>query len=166
MALATDSMKTTEDKEEIVIFDGSSTEEINHAKSFWKSLTLQPPLESRLVSADIRQRLRIAAPVAETIIHPPTHTRDELKTAVFLHHAHENILKDEKEKYQKTMSQREAALNLLHKQRMERLQKEMISLPFKPKQTELVVNTVDSNGILDALRLSQEYDEFSECRNH
>lgn len=159
MALAADVKKSSE-VEDLLIFNGSPSEDISHAKSFWKSLTLQPPLESRLVSADIRQRLRVAAPIPQAKKHPPTNARDEAKTAVFLHRANENILKDEKEKYQKTMVQREAVLNLLHKQRMERLQKEMISLPFKPNQT-VYVKTADSDNLLDELYLSQLPEGYS-----
>jgi len=44
----------------VIMFTGSSEQDISHAKSFWKSLNLQPPLESRLVSSDIKQRLPVA----------------------------------------------------------------------------------------------------------
>lgn len=42
------------------IFVGSSPEDVSYAKTFWNSLALQPPVESRLVSADISQRLKVA----------------------------------------------------------------------------------------------------------
>lgn len=42
------------------VFDGASEEDVAYAKVFWNSLSLQPPIESRLVSADIRQRLKVA----------------------------------------------------------------------------------------------------------
>uniref|UniRef100_A0A671SGY2 Cilia- and flagella-associated protein HOATZ n=1 Tax=Sinocyclocheilus anshuiensis TaxID=1608454 RepID=A0A671SGY2_9TELE len=42
------------------VFDGASQEDVAYAKVFWSSLSLQPPIESRLVSADIRQRLKVA----------------------------------------------------------------------------------------------------------
>lgn len=45
---------------ELTEFSGSSEEDINYAKTFWQSVHLQPPVESRLVSSDIKQRLRIA----------------------------------------------------------------------------------------------------------
>lgn len=41
-------------------FSGSSPEDISYAKTFWQSVQLQPPMESRLVSSDIKQRLRVA----------------------------------------------------------------------------------------------------------
>lgn len=43
-----------------VAFDGSTEEEILDAKLFWESLLLIPPHESRLVSDDVNQRLKIA----------------------------------------------------------------------------------------------------------
>jgi len=42
------------------VFNGASQEDVAYAKVFWNSLSLQPPIESRLVSADIRQRLKVA----------------------------------------------------------------------------------------------------------
>ncbi|KAK3601598.1 hypothetical protein CHS0354_027845 [Potamilus streckersoni] len=47
---------------EIVEFAGSSKEDINYATTFWQSIQLQPPMESRLVSSDIKQRLKVAPP--------------------------------------------------------------------------------------------------------
>ena len=44
------------------VFSGSSKEDQACAKLFWQSLTLHPPIESRLVSGDVHQRLRKAGP--------------------------------------------------------------------------------------------------------
>lgn len=44
------------------VFEGSSQEDVAYAKVFWSSLCLQPPIESSLVSVDIRQRLKVAKP--------------------------------------------------------------------------------------------------------
>jgi hypothetical protein len=41
-------------------FSGCSPEDVAYAKTFWQSVQLQPPMESRLVSSDIKQRLRVA----------------------------------------------------------------------------------------------------------
>lgn len=43
-------------------FSGSSKEDQACAKLFWQSLTLHPPIESRLVSGDVHQRLPKAGP--------------------------------------------------------------------------------------------------------
>ena len=39
------------------VFTGSPPDEINYAEAFWHSVRLQPTMESRLVSSDIKQRL-------------------------------------------------------------------------------------------------------------
>ncbi|XP_029429486.1 UPF0722 protein C11orf88 homolog [Rhinatrema bivittatum] len=45
-----------------MIFAGSSEQDIAFASFFWKSVTLHPPIESRLVSSEIQQRLKVAQP--------------------------------------------------------------------------------------------------------
>ena len=47
---------------EITEFSGSSTDDSEYAKSFWQSVQLLPPIESRLYSSSISQRLRTAQP--------------------------------------------------------------------------------------------------------
>ena len=41
-------------------FSGSSEDDMAYAKTFWQSVQLLPPMESRLVSCDIKQRLKRA----------------------------------------------------------------------------------------------------------
>ena len=45
---------------ETIVFSGSSPEDGAYAKSFWHSVQLLPPMESRLVSSHISQRLKTA----------------------------------------------------------------------------------------------------------
>ena len=47
---------------ERTVFSGCSEDDQACAKLFWQSLTLQPPIESRLVSGDVGQRLKVAPP--------------------------------------------------------------------------------------------------------
>nr|XP_029509984.1 UPF0722 protein C11orf88 homolog isoform X1 [Oncorhynchus nerka] len=61
-------LETELDKYFFTVFDGSSPEDVSHAKQLWTSLSLLPPLESRLVNADIRQRLPIARTNNETLL--------------------------------------------------------------------------------------------------
>ncbi|XP_052372058.1 cilia- and flagella-associated protein HOATZ isoform X8 [Oncorhynchus keta] len=61
-------LETELDKYFFTVFDGSSPEDVSHAKQLWTSLSLLPPLESRLVNADIRQRLPIARTNQETLL--------------------------------------------------------------------------------------------------
>lgn len=44
------------------VFEGSAAEDVYHARQLWSSLSLLPPLESCLVSTDIRQRLPMSRP--------------------------------------------------------------------------------------------------------
>nr|CAB3226510.1 UPF0722 protein C11orf88 homolog [Phallusia mammillata]CAB3226511.1 UPF0722 protein C11orf88 homolog [Phallusia mammillata] len=130
------SKKNANNKEDspppVTIFHGSNSDDIEHAKSFWRSLTLHPPLESRLVSADIRQRLRIApAPDKATGNKKTTKDAEAFESALFLHKAHEKLIQDERVRYRTLSQQRESVLDLLHKQREQRIQKEMISKDFK-----------------------------------
>ena len=46
-------------------FSGSSEEDVSYATNFWQSIQLHPPMESRLVSSDIKQRLKIAPPSSQ-----------------------------------------------------------------------------------------------------
>ncbi|XP_043936923.1 cilia- and flagella-associated protein HOATZ isoform X5 [Protopterus annectens] len=98
-----------------LLFAGSSEEDVEFAKAFWNSVALHPPLESRLVSADIKQRLRVAQP------HPSQPQRNfahepqaiEIKTVQLLLEAHRKQKIEEKSQY-------------LEK-------KESVSAPYKPK---------------------------------
>lgn len=52
-------------KQNATSFEGSSEEDINYATNFWQSIQLHPPMESRLVSSDIKQRLKVAPPSSQ-----------------------------------------------------------------------------------------------------
>jgi hypothetical protein len=54
-------------KGETTTFYGSSAEDVSYATNFWQSIQLHPPMESRLVSSDIKQRLKIAPPSSQGV---------------------------------------------------------------------------------------------------
>ena len=58
MAVKTEVVDLTNQQDRLA-FTGSSEEDIAYARTFWQSLHLLPPMESRLVSSDIKQRLRV-----------------------------------------------------------------------------------------------------------
>ncbi|XP_043936921.1 cilia- and flagella-associated protein HOATZ isoform X3 [Protopterus annectens] len=95
-----------------LLFAGSSEEDVEFAKAFWNSVALHPPLESRLVSADIKQRLRVAQP------HPSQPQRNfahepqaiEIKTVQLLLEAHRKQKIEEKSQYLEKSS---ASLSLM-----------------------------------------------------
>ena len=114
------------DTPEITVFQGSPPEDVEHAKSFWKSLTLQPPLESRLVSAEIRQRLRVAPPPSRLQCRREINVQKDQKQEQLREKIKKMELDEERMKYRRLAQKREAVLDLLYKQRAQRLEKEMI----------------------------------------
>ncbi|XP_018610678.1 cilia- and flagella-associated protein HOATZ isoform X1 [Scleropages formosus] len=113
------------------VFAGSSPEDVAYAKVFWNSFNLHPPLESRLVSADMRQRLQVAGSTRDSRGCPTSDRRDEKLQEVYIKQRLE-----EKQRYLEMAKKRDDTLALLKKQREERIKKEMISLPYKPNQCE------------------------------
>ncbi|XP_056108898.1 cilia- and flagella-associated protein HOATZ [Rhinichthys klamathensis goyatoka] len=113
------------------VFDGASQEDVAYAKVFWNSLSLQPPIESRLVSADIRQRLKVAKTPHSTNAgaNQASSWDDEIQQDVYLKQKQE-----ERQKYMEMAKKRDQIIALLKKQRAERIKKEMISYQHKPRK--------------------------------
>ncbi|XP_078613213.1 cilia- and flagella-associated protein HOATZ [Branchiostoma floridae x Branchiostoma japonicum] len=121
------------------IFCGSSKEDVEYAKVFWKSITLQPPMESRLVSGDTRQRLKVASASFQpkNFAHEPV--PDSPRLTQFLEEAHRQEHVEETEKRRQLSIKKEQQQLLLQKQREERMQREEILRGHKPRQrTELI----------------------------
>lgn len=114
------------------VFDGSSSEDVFHAKLLWNSLSLLPPLESRLVSSDIRQRLPVARP-PDTSAAARKSTSDPRKS---LQDPNQQQRQEERQRYMNMAKQKEEIMSLLRKHREQRIQKERVSLPYKPKQSD------------------------------
>ncbi|XP_016151378.1 UPF0722 protein C11orf88 homolog [Sinocyclocheilus grahami] len=109
------------------VFDGASQEDVAYAKVFWSSLSLQPPIESRLVSADIRQRLNVAkTPNYSALQH------EELMSQP-VEGSYGSLIKEES-----IAKKRDQIIALLKKQRDERIKREMISYRNKPRKGNLV----------------------------
>lgn len=110
------------------VFDGSSPEDVSHARQLWSSLSLLPPLESRLVSADIRQRLPVSRPQRSSSTGPKQPSAPEPPSVPALRQRRE-----ERQRYEAMADQRREILALLRRQREQRIQKELLSVDFKPK---------------------------------
>ncbi|XP_039517589.1 cilia- and flagella-associated protein HOATZ [Pimephales promelas] len=130
------------------VFNGASQEDVAYAKVFWNSLSLQPPIESRLVSADIRQRLKVAKTPHSTNAGANqaswSKRDDEIQQDVYLKQKQE-----ERQKYLEMAKKRDQIIALLKKQRAERIKKEMISYQHKPRkgnpvEKRLALNTLSS----------------------
>ncbi|CAH1244845.1 C11orf88 [Branchiostoma lanceolatum] len=104
------------------VFYGSSKEDVEYAKVFWKSITLQPPMESRLVSGDTRQRLKVASASFQpkNFAHEPV--PDSPRLTQFLQEAHRQEHAEETEKRRQLSMKKEQQQLLLLKQREERMQ--------------------------------------------
>ncbi|XP_074552198.1 cilia- and flagella-associated protein HOATZ [Halichoeres trimaculatus] len=120
------------DQEELetyfTVFEGSSPEDVSHARHFWSSQALLPPLESRLVSSDIRQRLPVSRPRGgSTAGLKLSALGSELSVPAFRQR------QEERQRYEAMADQRKEILALLRRQREQRIQKELVSVDFKPK---------------------------------
>ncbi|KAM9440458.1 cilia- and flagella-associated protein HOATZ isoform 1-T1 [Clarias gariepinus] len=133
----TDSVETPSDVDVCyTVFEGSSLEDVAHAKVFWSSLYLQPPIESSLVSVDVSQRLKVAKdpqckPSNNLPKQPPWFNSNGI-----LQKAYQLQMQDEKQRYLKMAKRHDEILNLLKKQREDRIKKEMVSRLHKPSRPE------------------------------
>ncbi|XP_012514590.1 PREDICTED: UPF0722 protein C11orf88 homolog [Propithecus coquereli] len=108
----------------LLVFAGSSEEDANLAKQFWVSASMYPPNESQLVLCrGSSQRLSVAGPCKSSV----SEDRDVIAEALKVQKSEETA------KYLQKAKTKEEILQLLRKQREERISKELISLPYKPK---------------------------------
>ncbi|OBS71633.1 hypothetical protein A6R68_13790 [Neotoma lepida] len=108
----------------LLVFTGCSEQDANLAKQFWLGASMYPPTESQLVlTRDSSQRLPVAS-------HSKAHVREEVNVFAKVQKIQES---EEKAKYLQKAKKRDEILQLLRKQREERISKELISLPYKPK---------------------------------
>ncbi|KAG7505037.1 hypothetical protein JOB18_021739 [Solea senegalensis] len=108
----------------LTVFEGSAPDDVSHARRLWSALSLLPPLESRLVSADIRQRLpvcrpqrgRASAPVPQSVSAPVRQRQEERR------------------RYEAMAEQRREILALLRRQREQRVhQRALLSQALRPR---------------------------------
>ncbi|XP_019745303.1 cilia- and flagella-associated protein HOATZ [Hippocampus comes] len=109
----------------LTVFSGSSPEDVSHARQLWNSLCMPTPFESRLVSADIPQRLPVSRPERSGHSEPRRIEPPNLNAA--------QQREEERKRYLAMAAQRKETLALLRRQREQRIQKELLSAAFKPK---------------------------------
>ncbi|XP_073664331.1 cilia- and flagella-associated protein HOATZ isoform X2 [Tursiops truncatus] len=105
----------------LLVFTGSSDRDANLAKQFWIGASMYPPNESQLVlSRGSSQRLRVARPSRGSVLEKRDVTAETLKIQE----------SEEKKKYLQKAKKRDEIIQLLKKQREERisvLQKQMLN---------------------------------------
>ncbi|KAK9517506.1 hypothetical protein VZT92_022873 [Zoarces viviparus] len=118
----------------LTVFEGSSSGDVSHARLLWSSLSLLPPLESRLVSrlvsADTRQRLPVSRPQRSSSSSGPKRSCSMQQPSC--EHALLQRL-EERLRYAAMADQRRETMALLRRQREERIRRELLSVDFKPK---------------------------------
>nr|XP_008018997.2 cilia- and flagella-associated protein HOATZ [Chlorocebus sabaeus] len=126
----------------LLVFAGSSEQDANLAKQFWISASMYPPSESQLVlRRDSSQRLPVAR---RRRSRGSENSHSSQSSHLVSNNTNRNIFaealkiqeSEEKVKYLQKAKTREEILQLLRKQREERISKELISLPYKPKAKE------------------------------
>ncbi|XP_031718249.1 cilia- and flagella-associated protein HOATZ [Anarrhichthys ocellatus] len=116
----------------LTVFEGSSPGDVSHARLLWSSLSLVPPLESRLVSADIGQRLPVSRPQRSSSSTGPRRSCSMQQPQPSCEHALLQRL-EERQRYAAMADQRRETMALLRRQREQRIRREMLSVDFKPK---------------------------------
>ncbi|XP_011921836.1 PREDICTED: UPF0722 protein C11orf88 homolog isoform X5 [Cercocebus atys] len=140
----------------LLVFAGSSEQDTNLAKQFWISASMYPPSESQLLlRRDSSQRLPVAR---RRRSRGSENSHSSQSSHLVSNNKNRNIFaealkiqeSEEKVKYLQKAKTREEILQLLRKQREERISKELISLPYKPKAKEheakKVVSESDKEG--------------------
>ncbi|KAM4531571.1 cilia- and flagella-associated protein HOATZ [Odontesthes bonariensis] len=127
MSLQTEAPEEEEFDQLFTVFEGSSPEDVSHARQLWSSLSLLPPLESRLVSADVRQRLPVSRPQRRSAAAVPGAPEPPAGSSL-------RQRREERRRYEAMADQRKEILALLGRQRQQRIQKELLSAGFKPRE--------------------------------
>ncbi|KAM9843902.1 cilia- and flagella-associated protein HOATZ [Aulostomus maculatus] len=121
--------KQREFEEHFTMFAGSCPEDVSHARLLWKSLSLPPPQESRLVSLDIRQRLPVSRPQGSSNSAAVSKLSVPGPPSV----AARSQWQEERKRYLAMAEQRKEVLARLRQQREQRVLKELLSVGFQPK---------------------------------
>ncbi|XP_041350550.1 cilia- and flagella-associated protein HOATZ-like [Gigantopelta aegis] len=153
---------------ERLTFSGSSEEDIAYAKTFWQSLHLLPPMESRLVSSDIKQRLRIM-PIG---YRGPNRTRqtpmEPLVIKEYLFRAKTQELLEEYKKLRQFASARNDSRETLSRRRRERIKKEELSRAYMPSRDSMMSDrfkmSEDEESEEDKSRAMEDLDKFDKMR--
>ncbi|XP_005378130.1 PREDICTED: UPF0722 protein C11orf88 homolog isoform X1 [Chinchilla lanigera] len=120
----------------LLVFAGCSEQDSSLAKQFWLRASMSPTNESQLMlTRGSSQRLPVAGSksnVAEKSHIQPSPSENNKNTDIIAETLRIQEA-EEKEKYLQKAKKRDEILQLLRKQREERISKELISRPYKVK---------------------------------
>ncbi|KAG8434490.1 hypothetical protein GDO86_012751, partial [Hymenochirus boettgeri] len=136
------------------VFAGSSERDVNLCKLFWNSVTLQPPLESRLVSGEIQQRLKGAGEprLSKTVV--PQQPMENFKNKCFNFDIQREQYLQEKSLYLNKVSLKNYSSFLLPANHED---KEAISRENKLKTTEKrSMSLSNDTDLLEEIRAVQQ----------
>ncbi|KAI5271326.1 cilia- and flagella-associated protein HOATZ [Manis pentadactyla] len=121
----------------LLVFAGSSERDANLAKQFWMAASMYPHQESQLVLLrGSSQRLPVARSFRSSMPEKSyfqSYPLEKTKSTNVIAETPTIQESEEKKKYLQKVKRRDEILQLLRKQREERISKELISLPYKPK---------------------------------
>ncbi|XP_046371866.2 cilia- and flagella-associated protein HOATZ-like [Haliotis rufescens] len=157
--------------EDRVTFSDSLPEDIAYAKTFWQSLQLLPPMESRLVSSDIKQRLKKAPSAYQGVSRGHRAHMQPIVVQDFLSRARTMETMEEYERLRRLASARDEDRETLSRRRTERMKKEEISRNHVSSQSRRREQTVfkmsdDEEQEEDVGKLMQDLDDFDKSKGH
>ncbi|CAH1796055.1 unnamed protein product [Owenia fusiformis] len=156
------------ESKEKTLFTGSSEEDIACAKGFWQSVQLNPTIESRLVSSDVKQRLKVAPQAGQGVNHSYKRIEYPPQLTEFLETAHSMEQTEELEKIQRLSQFREDTLTMLGKRKTERIAKETISTHkgITKKETFPMAIEIEDNDFEDSPEFTMnEIDKFNKQKS-
>ncbi|GFO29927.1 upf0722 protein-like [Plakobranchus ocellatus] len=137
-------------------FSGSPPEEISYAEAFWHSVRLQPTMESRLVSSDIKQRLGTKKITSKSSVGSGPNTKDGAsKLNEFFLRARALDQIAEFERLRRLAELRLKDRETLHQRRSERIKKEELSRDKVKKQ--LTQDDIEEAKRLKKRKLGEAY---------
>ncbi|XP_059138471.1 cilia- and flagella-associated protein HOATZ-like isoform X2 [Physella acuta] len=149
-------------------FTESTPEEIAYAETFWQSIKLQPTMESRLVSSDIKQRLGIKKHSSKSSIetvHKGKIEDQKLQQVFTRAHAYDQLR--EFARLRELAEARNKERETLHRRRDERIKKEAaikekVKKSGKTKDDEKEIEPSPKWKIGEAYSIHEMYKDIAE----
>eukprot|EP00112_Aurelia_sp_Birch-Aquarium-sp1_P009169 Seg2030.8 transcript_id=Seg2030.8/GoldUCD/mRNA.D3Y31 product="UPF0722 protein" protein_id=Seg2030.8/GoldUCD/D3Y31 len=143
-----------------VVFTGSTPEEIELAKKFWKSVDLLPKSQSHLIVPDISQRTETKTESSGR----REKACDDAAMKKFWQEAERRKQKEGDEKFEKYEQAKFETQNLLNKRREERAKREEISKQANTNSNMYTIEPYDweedTTGVTEAIETIKDINAF------